>query len=297
MSYPEYYKKYLSFLKDKNKSGVDITHDDHGNPKVVAKSETFTLNLPKYQEYDKSIENLSKEIDLLGKKYKGLCSQMYLTENATQKNVSEFEKTSSRLRELQRQLQFLQNEKAEHQLRRQQTSRVIEYQFEEYDNRQRTLFDTIDQGEPERIAATLIKNQSEFQPLEKRKLLRLAQRMEFAPIYKTMEEGTVVVNGRKIQPVVEVPAVVPAPVFGDKKTQELKKTMKKTIVKDILNDPEFNFSTIEECVSKKRLAKHYMSKEDILEVISVRDDIRARMPKGYKTLTKEALCQLIFSPR
>lgn len=69
---------------------------------------------------------------------------------------------------------------------------------------------------------------------------------------------------------------------------------KTNYIKDAIVWTDFKFKTFDECASLKRSAKTYMSKDDILEVIRKRPSLKKRMPAGYSSASKEALCKVIF---
>jgi len=58
----------------------------------------------------------------------------------------------------------------------------------------------------------------------------------------------------------------------------------------------FKFSNLEECNTSKRSKPYYMSKADIVKTIDENPDIKALVPKKYKSMKKEELCQTLFTP-
>jgi hypothetical protein len=56
---------------------------------------------------------------------------------------------------------------------------------------------------------------------------------------------------------------------------------------------QFKFKNNEECKSKKRSALYFMSKDDIIKVINNNEKMKAHMPKNYRTLKKEDICEIL----
>lgn len=67
---------------------------------------------------------------------------------------------------------------------------------------------------------------------------------------------------------------------------DLKENHKKTLKK-------FLFRTLNDCNDTKHSEKHFMNKNDILEVIENNPSIKEKLPKYYKTLKKTELCKTI----
>ena len=56
----------------------------------------------------------------------------------------------------------------------------------------------------------------------------------------------------------------------------------------------FQFKTQKECESREVSKPYYISKKDMVNIISENNDIKKLYPKGYKNLKKEELCKVIF---
>lgn len=56
----------------------------------------------------------------------------------------------------------------------------------------------------------------------------------------------------------------------------------------------FRFKNIDECKSSKRSQPYYMSKENILKEIDSNKRIRDILPKNYKSLNKDKICEHLF---
>lgn len=69
-----------------------------------------------------------------------------------------------------------------------------------------------------------------------------------------------------------------------KTDNEIKKEIKKAL-----------FKTLTECKSKKKSEETYMSKSEIIELIQNRKELLEKMPKNYKSLSKDELCDHYFS--
>lgn len=54
------------------------------------------------------------------------------------------------------------------------------------------------------------------------------------------------------------------------------------------------FNNLQDCVNNKRSAKTYMTKENIIKVIEETPSLKQKMPKNYKTLKKENICDNLF---
>ena len=92
------------------------------------------------------------------------------------------------------------------------------------------------------------------------------------------------------------------------KPQKVKKLKDKDTVSEVksplqrlLEDSPFGkfaFNQREDCKSKERKQKFYMSKEEILKVIdSLSKEDRGKLPKALKSLTKEKICDLLFDSK
>lgn len=86
-------------------------------------------------------------------------------------------------------------------------------------------------------------------------------------------------------------------------TKEKKKEIKEKEVKvkveklekkitDVL-ETQFKFKNLNDCKSKKRSALYFMSKDDIIKVIHNNPDMKSKMPKNYKLLKKEDICDIL----
>ena len=73
-----------------------------------------------------------------------------------------------------------------------------------------------------------------------------------------------------------------------------KEKAKRQWVSDALASTGFTFKTAEECASRRRLAEHYMSKDDLLRVLAQNPEVTAQMPQHYLSATKEELCGYLF---
>jgi len=89
----------------------------------------------------------------------------------------------------------------------------------------------------------------------------------------------------------EAPPTINLDIVSPKKKHT--KEAKKKFVQDALDVLEFRFANKEECASLKRSAKHYMSKDDIVQVIESKPDLVRRIPE-YKKLSKNDLCEVLF---
>jgi hypothetical protein len=91
----------------------------------------------------------------------------------------------------------------------------------------------------------------------------------------------------------------PKPKQKKVKTPEKKKSLSPEQVKSILVNnknqimDKFRFKTKEECLSRK--AAVFMSKEEIIKVIEENESLKKAMPAKYKTLSKEKICEFLFS--
>ena len=84
------------------------------------------------------------------------------------------------------------------------------------------------------------------------------------------------------------------PVTENVKVIKKSKTTK-TVVKKETSD--IKFKTDEECKSKKRSAKFYNSKDEIIDLILKNETLKKRFPKNIKALTKEEICNIYFSKK
>lgn len=78
-------------------------------------------------------------------------------------------------------------------------------------------------------------------------------------------------------------------ILQKNQTQEFNaSTYKKKLIK-------FLFNTMDECKTSKRSKEYYMSREQILEVISKDPELQKKLGKMYKTLSKEELCKKLLN--
>jgi hypothetical protein len=73
-----------------------------------------------------------------------------------------------------------------------------------------------------------------------------------------------------------------------------KQRAKKQWVRDMLSSTGFTFKNTEECATKRQLADHYLSKQDILRVLDQHPELVETLPPSYKTASKEGLCDILF---
>lgn len=81
----------------------------------------------------------------------------------------------------------------------------------------------------------------------------------------------------------------------DKAKQEIVEHKIAKIEKEIKEKiaTNFKFSTLAECISSKRTASYYMSKEDLVKAISSDKELLKIMPSGFKKLKKEHICKML----
>lgn len=73
--------------------------------------------------------------------------------------------------------------------------------------------------------------------------------------------------------------------------------IKEKVINDMLLAYPFNmfkFKTQKECESRERSKPYYISKKEMVDIISKNNDIKKLYPKEYKNLKKEELCKVIF---
>ncbi len=79
-------------------------------------------------------------------------------------------------------------------------------------------------------------------------------------------------------------------VKQQKVEEKVEKLEKK--INDVL-ETQFKFKNTEECKSKKRSALYFMSKDDIIKIINNNARMKAVMPKNYRALKKEDICEIL----
>ena len=82
-----------------------------------------------------------------------------------------------------------------------------------------------------------------------------------------------------------------------KQKKVISKVVKSPLQRLLEDSPfgKFAFNQREDCRSKERKQKFYMSKENILKAIdSLKKEDREKLPKALKSLTKEKICDLLF---
>ncbi len=84
------------------------------------------------------------------------------------------------------------------------------------------------------------------------------------------------------------------------KTEKTKKITPKQLetiksnIKELLGSKYLKAKSKDECVSQKRSQPYYMSLKAILEEIEKQPELKAVLPKNYKTLSKEKLCEYLY---
>lgn len=78
--------------------------------------------------------------------------------------------------------------------------------------------------------------------------------------------------------------------ISPKKLESVKSNIKELIESTLLKP-----KSKEECVSQKRSQPFYMSLKAILEEIEKHPELKAMLPKNYKTLPKEKLCEYLYT--
>lgn len=73
-----------------------------------------------------------------------------------------------------------------------------------------------------------------------------------------------------------------------------KQIAKKKLIETLLKDNGFKFENAEQCATAKRSLAHYMSKDDIISVIESKKHIAEKMPKGYKSYSKDKICDVLI---
>jgi len=68
----------------------------------------------------------------------------------------------------------------------------------------------------------------------------------------------------------------------------------KTNIKQLISQ-KFKFRSMDECISSKRSQLYYMSKENIIKEIQDNPELRKLMPSNYRTLSKEKICEYLYS--
>jgi len=121
-----------------------------------------------------------------------------------------------------------------------------------------------------------------------------------------LDDEPVVIKPKPVKPKIKTPEpdesddLDDEPVVIKPKVQKPKKDSNvKSPLQRLLEDSPFGkfaFNQREDCKSKERKQKFYMTKEEILKVIdSLKKEDRDKLPKALKSLTKEKICDLLFS--
>jgi hypothetical protein len=146
------------------------------------------------------------------------------------------------------------------------------------------------------------RRKKEFDIHAKMEAQKRAEYAMFSSFYTNIKPAVVAKESKKKNAEQPPPPSKPAPVEPAKPAVKSKKrtaatttaAAKTSMVKHIILS-SFPFKTREECVSKKRLAEHYMTKEDIVKVINQSAEIKSVVPVNYKSLKKDELCDALFA--
>lgn len=122
-----------------------------------------------------------------------------------------------------------------------------------------------------------------------------------------IKERLVLLEGRAPQHVIdyyiaEMPEIldIDEHYVAPKKAKDKGPALKKDqalLIKDKIKEllaRKFKFANKEECASAKRSQPYYTTKEDIIKTIETDDMLRSIMPKSYKSLNKEKICDHLF---
>lgn len=97
--------------------------------------------------------------------------------------------------------------------------------------------------------------------------------------------------------VVKAPFILKSKSNSNSKSKTKVDAIKNSAIKNILGTYPFNmfkFKSRQECVSRERSKSYYINKADLLNIINSDPKLVKRFPKGYKKLSKEELCDVIF---
>lgn len=77
--------------------------------------------------------------------------------------------------------------------------------------------------------------------------------------------------------------------------EKSKNAAKKVILENLRRNADFPFKTKEECQSNKRSSPYYITKNDLIDTIKRNPELADAMPKNLNSLTKEKICDELFS--
>lgn len=291
------------------KEDYDIT-DSSGSVTARFKSSRVSFNKPKYASFFVLKEQVDEDILFMKHKYDSLKKKILYDSSSNQKDVMEqFESMTAKLNNLYKLRNVLQSvyllhktnkndelEKVANDIQNAKNKRLTS--FAEIENVKTNEHDSIrmksliqeyikDKSSKSIIDLTLDKrNLEDFHNLIHEIVLTL-------PSVDGYSDGVANNNSKK------------SSEKKDPKMTKIDKKAKKILQKNQAQEfnastykkklTKFLFNTIDECKNSKRSKEYYMSREQILEVISKDSDLQKKLGKMYRTLSKEELCKKLLN--
>lgn len=121
---------------------------------------------------------------------------------------------------------------------------------------------------------------------------------EYFNLYKKVYDATTyTIDPKHLTNIIleELPIISKKDLPKVKKIKVVKKASSSKDIPDKDISEKTKFQNEDECKTKKRSAKFFYSKEDLIKIIEKDDKIKKKFPKNIKSLSKEEICRIYFS--
>lgn len=311
--YAECFKEFAHLMGRRFKRTKMVSMDFQPKKGIIDvdyKTTHFTLKLPRYiLAKDKVSELLSAKQALL-QELGTLRHRMLSEEQPSQEDIAAFTAKAQEVDDVNSMLEDLRGRLGEQRQRMGQAMDAIQQRIVDAKRMQAPLLEEMAQEPDDGIRSQRMTQYLEVglegNVAEACRELKEAKNIRYLPeriMVKTpsckRRKGAKAVPEAKAK-VDEPDAVEPkakekVKAKAPKVKSEAKEKAKAKLAKDILEESGFKFKTKEECMSRKRLANYYMSKDDMLDLIQKTPTVLEHMPKGFKAMSKEGLCDILFT--
>jgi hypothetical protein len=287
------------------KEDYDIT-DSSNSVSARFKSSRVSFNKPKYASFFVLKEKVNEDILFMKHKYDSLKKQILYDSSSDQKEIIEqFKSMTEKMNNLYKLRNVLQTVHLLHKTNKEEELQKVTNEIHDAKTKRLVSFSEINNvktNEQDSIRATILiqeyikdktisaiidlsldkRNLEDFHNLIHEIVLTLPSVDGSSDGVSNHDSKT---SSEKIDPKMSKIDKKAKKILQMNQTQEFNaSTYKKKLTK-------FLFNTIDECKNSKRSKEYYMSKDQILEVISKDPDLQRKLGKMYKTLSKEELCK------
>lgn len=290
---PEYIN-YINLLSNHPGTKIEIINKE-------IKTQGRTITVPEFDNIQNIIANLKKEKSELMKKIHMIYNRILHAKREDQKL---YEEEYNSLLERINNIEFEMKEIILF-LDKQLNINDLEVQLSKFESEKLFYFQKVKILQNRLINNNNSKNKEEFDEMnniyksKKNKVNEIrSQIMDYKQYnYEVITKLPTIVHNK--EEIIKAIKKEPKPKQRHEKHLDKKKGLSPEQVKTILINnknlimSKFRFKTKEECLSRK--AAVHMSKDEIIKVIEDNDSLKEAMPVKYKTLSKEKICEFLFS--